>query len=180
MQRGLEGRRIALLGDDPKSTVAGALERAGATAARLDDATPEDQWHSGLYAALVLLGSGERASERGKQLVREFLVADKPVGALGEGLQLLRESGALEGRNVAASGSDPVQDENLLTASAMSASDFAPVLVRTLSQRLEERDLDEMSEASFPASDPPAVTPSSVGAHGASGRADQGGEPRAR
>jgi putative intracellular protease/amidase len=153
MQRGLDGRRIALLAapdaDEAElSSVITALEGAGAHVHHVSDADTEEQWHSGMYAALVLLGE-PAAAARGRQLVREFLVVDKPVAAYADGAQLLRESGG---------------DLGALTAGAdVPVSAFADRLAQQLMRVLEEHQVDEMSEMSFPASDPPSVSPSSVG-----------------
>lgn len=153
MQRGLDGRRIALLAapdadEAGLSSVITALEGAGAHVHRVREADTEKQWHSGMYAALVLLGD-PAAAERARQLVREFLVVDKPVAAYGDGAHLLLESGGELGE---------------LTAGAdVPVSAFADRLAQQLTRVLEEHEVDEMSEMSFPASDPPSVSPSSLG-----------------
>jgi len=153
MQRGLDGRRIALLAapdadEAEMSSVITALEGAGAHVHRVRDADMEERWHSGMYAALVLLGE-PAAGARARQLAREFLVVDKPVAAYGDGAQLLLESGGELG---------------VLTAGAdVPVSAFADRLAQQLMRVLEEHQVDEMSEMSFPASDPPSVSPSSLG-----------------
>ena len=173
MQRGLVGRRIALLGADggAGAPVREALEAAGATVDALGPASGSgEHWHGGRYAALVVLGCEPPIAERAAQLIREFLVVEKPVAAHGDGIRVLRDSGALESRRVAGpsgagEGAGLVTDENLTTATGgMSGEDFASALVRSFGQRLEEHALDEMSDQSFPASDPPSVTPSALGA----------------
>lgn len=184
MGRGLEGRRIALqAGDRPDadetSIVTTALEGAGATVQRLRDVRSDDEWHSGRYAALVALGELPGAADRVEQLAREFLVAGKPIAAHGHGLSVLLKAGGLAGRRVsvgqefeelaAAAGADCVDesmtvDENLLTAGRESPiTEFAERVTREFSRLLEESEVDEMSELSFPASDPPAVSPSTLG-----------------
>lgn len=151
MQRGMEGRRIALFDASGVRSrdVAPALERAGAQVHVLKDGDPDEQWHGGMYAALVVLGEAgpEFSGEpRLVQLVREFLVSDKPVAVLDVPPEAIQAEETL----LAVRGSgDP--------------RGFADQVVREFSNRLEEHDVDEMSELSFPASDPPAVNPGSVG-----------------
>jgi putative intracellular protease/amidase len=113
------------------------------------------------------------------QLAREFLVSDKPIAALGGGLWAILKAGGAAGRLVAAHGllkialegagarsvEEPIYvDEALITARAdADVNEFAKRVVGEFSNRLEERELDEMSELSFPASDPPAITPATIG-----------------
>lgn len=154
MQRGLNGRRIAVF-DASKSRardVVPALEGAGALVHQLQQGDPDEHWHGGRYAALIVIGAaGARgrdfqAEPRLVQLVREFLVSDKPVAALDVPLESIQA------------------DETLLAVRGSGdASAFAGQVVREFSTRLEEHDLDEMSEMSFPASDPPALNPGTAG-----------------
>jgi protease I len=189
MQRGLEGRRIAVIveaGDDAAerraATVIRALEGAGAKLESLRDAGKPEQWHAGAYAGLVLVG-GTRTAHKGApeivQMVREFLVSDKPVAAFGGALTGVFEAGGVAGRTVAAGDElkaelekagavcvdEPIHvDGNLITAQASADADsFAARVVQELSDLLEEHELDEMSDMSFPASDPPATSPASIG-----------------
>lgn len=199
MLRGLDGRRIALFASTDGASrpradmVVRALETAGALVQRLALSDSEDDWHGAKYAGLVLIDD-ETPSLDGNprliQLVREFLVSDKPLAAFGGAVSVVFEAGGVEGRTVAARGAlkmameragatcvdAPIHvDEALITArEGADIQSFAARLVRELSSRLEERAVDEMSELSFPASDPPAVSPSSVG-HGAP---DRKPEPR--
>lgn len=151
MQAGLEGRRIALY-SGPKAegvrAVVAALEQAGARVHRLSREDPDEAWHGGMYAALVLLGGNESigSNPRLVQLVREFLVSDKPVASMSIPLEAIQV------------------EESLLTVSGTGDPDaFGKQIVKTFSARLEEHDVDQMSEMSFPASDPPASTPTSTG-----------------
>jgi hypothetical protein len=92
---------------------------------------------------------GEGAGEpRLTQLVREFLLSEKPIAAAGSGRDLVREAGG---------------EPRVAASDDMESSDFADRVVTELSQCLEDHDVDEMSEESFPASDPPAVSPSAIG-----------------
>lgn len=200
MQRGLEGRRVAVFAasrddtaDRRAAKVVNALEQAGARVHMLRTADEQDQWHGAMYAALVLVGDGPAPFEgqpRLVQLVREFFVSDKPVAAFGGALGAVLEAGGVAGRTVAAQGAlksasekagatsvdEPIHaDEALITATGEADADaFAERVVRELAVRLEERDVDEMSELSFPASDPPAVSPSSIG----SAASDRKGDAR--
>jgi putative intracellular protease/amidase len=186
MQRGLEGRRIALFaaGDDDRvAVVTRALEGAGAPIHVLKPGEGEDEdWHGARYAALVIIGDS-KATFTGEpqlvQLAREFLVSDKPLAVFGSAVMVLLESGGAAGRSMAADGDlksaleeaggtcvdEPIhEDESLITAAASAnIEEFAKRVVSNFSERLEERATDEMSELSFPASDPPAVAPSTVG-----------------
>ena len=152
MQRGLEGRRIALYcgeGAEGVNHIAAALEQAGAQVHRLSREDREEAWHGGMYAALVLVGGSTEsvgANPRLVQLVREFMVSDKPVAALGVPLEAVQVDASL-----------------LAVHGDRDPDSFARQLVQELSTKLEEHALDEMSDQSFPASDPPATTPSTTG-----------------
>ena len=189
MQRGLEGRRIAVVvpsAAQAQGTAAiKALEGAGAQLHVLKPGEgSEEDWHGSRYAALVLVGDGDAALNAEPslvQLAREFLVSEKPVAAFGAAVGVLLESGGAAGRTVAAPGDgslkealetsgascvdEPIHaDEGLVTASkSANIDEFAARVVREFATRLEEREVDEMSDMSFPASDPPAVTPTSIG-----------------
>ena len=190
MLRGLQGHSIAMLGDESDqksgaSIVLRTLEQAGATIHRLQCPAEQDL-HGGRYAALVLTGGADgsecaASDERLVQLVREFLATDKPVAVLGDAIRVLERAGGVAGRTLSAPsnstlkesleragatlGGEPVHvDDALVTAGdSARAQDFAERVVREFTDRLEERQLDEMSDLSFPASDPPASTPSTIG-----------------
>ncbi|MEX2179401.1 MAG: DJ-1/PfpI family protein [Gemmatimonadaceae bacterium] len=180
MRRPLEGRRIAVFGPESEErTVAATLERAGAIVQPLRSADAGERWHGGMYAALVVVGDGGGGDPRLRQLVREFLVVDKPIAVHGNAVSVLLQAGGLAGRKIAAQGefrgvveaagatcvSDPIHvDDALITASAGSAvGTFAERVVEAFGRRMEEHDVDEMSDMSFPASDPPSVSPSTAG-----------------
>ena len=150
MRRGLEGRRIALAAGEgaDAAVIRRELIAAGAEISELADSTPDEEWHGGRYAGLVLAGrSGAGTRDRLAQLVREFLVSEKPVAAMGADLAALQ------------------LDESLLALGDRGddAQAFARRVATTFAERLEEHDVDEMSELSFPASDPPAMNPGTAG-----------------
>lgn len=155
MQRGLEDRRIALFAAGDGGRVARALEQQGARVAALNGgiATRDEDWHGARYAALVIVDAGQNASAREPRLVqltREFLLSDKPIAVYGGGIQVLHEAGDVEA--------------DVLLAQADGDLDaFTERLVAKLVSGLEEAHLDDMSDQSFPASDPPATTPASIG-----------------
>lgn len=190
MQRGLGGRRVALfIGPDDgsaephSSPVIRALEEAGARIHVLKlGKGHDDDWHGARYAALVIVDDGSGAfsgDTRLVQLAREFLVSDKPLAAFGAGLWALLKAGGAAGRSMAAHGllrvaldgagatcvDGPIHvDEALITARIdADADEFAKRVAREFSKQLEEREVDAMSELTFPASDPPAVTPVTSG-----------------
>jgi hypothetical protein len=152
MLRGLQGRRIALFARGDDGELRRTLEGAGADVHDLALAdVAEEDWHSGKYAALVI-GTCEDAGivhPKALQLLKEFLVADKPVAVFGQGLRALDQAGAVR--------------SDAILAEPRGGPEFAQRLVRTFADRLDEAQVDEMSDESFPASDPPAVSPSSAG-----------------
>jgi putative intracellular protease/amidase len=190
MQRGLEGRRVALyvgaLDNASGVAVQQALEGAGARVHILSDETAAEDFHGGVYAALVAVANARDTGAPVLQLVREFMASDKPVAALGDAVRLVVEAGGAGGRRMAAA-SDAAElegagattssraievDDALITATAAVApGDFATAVVRAFSERLDDQAVDEMSDLSFPASDPPAVTPTTLGR-------ESGGEAR--
>lgn len=186
MQRGLDGRALALYGasGDAGAVIRKELERAGALIHALGRDAGPDEFRGGLYAALVLAGNGnpERPDPRVVQLVREFMASDKPVAAYGAAVETIVEAGGATGRTLAidparkavvegagaTAASGPVHvDDGLVTAQeSADPAQFARTVVVVFSDRLDERALDEMSEMSFPASDPPALSPVSLGPKG--------------
>jgi hypothetical protein len=151
MQHGLEGRRIALFAEPGSDTaeIRKELIAAGAEINDLPGGGSEDRWHSGMYAGLVVVGDAEEKTELHPelaQMIREFLVSEKPVATFhtnAEALQL---------------------DESLLAVKgADDARGFAREVASVFANRLDERAVDEMSDLSFPASDPPSVSPGTAG-----------------
>jgi hypothetical protein len=178
--QGLQGKRIALLGDRDRQ-VAQGLQGAGATVESLDDVVGDDpRWHSATHAALVVMaGLPDARADRAVQLIRECLLADKPVAAYGSAVALLLTSGGVAGRTIAA---DPSMDHMLSAAGATPAreplhddagiitargsvaiAEFVRQVASRVGERFLERRVDEMSDMSFPASDPPATTPATAG-----------------
>jgi putative intracellular protease/amidase len=155
MQRGLEGRRIAVFAHEEGDAIRAALEAAGADV-QLLSATPtlrDEDWHSARYAALVV-GSCEvdgRVEPKLLQLLREFLVSDKPVAIVGGGRAALEQAGATP------------EDAIIETDPTADVAAFSRQLAARLGGLLDERQVDDMSDQSFPASDPPGTTPASIG-----------------
>lgn len=152
MASGLADRRIALYcgeGSEGINAVQRALEAAGARVHRLNREDPDEAWHGAIYAGLVIVGGVKESAgaiPRLVQLVREFMVSDKPVAAMAVSLDAIQA------------------DETLLAVLGNDDPDaFAKKVVKEFSERLEQRAVDEMSDLSFPASDPPATTPLSAG-----------------
>jgi protease I len=208
MEFGLKGRHVAILGADgvdavqlesPRKALTNAGVVADVVAARggqirtsSGEPVPVDRTfdvcHAADYDALVIPGGAEsaealRGQQTALQFVREFMVADKPVAAIAEGVRLLVAADAVAGRAVAGEGSlaDDVAraggelvdaplhvDEKLITSrrggdlNVLNAS-----ILREFANRVDEARVDQLSEQSFPASDPPPG-PVAVGGEGAS------------
>ena len=152
MARGLEGKRIALFAGAEADALRTALQKAGGLVEDLLDgrSRTEAAWHAARYAAIVV-GSGSDGDLRGRvvQLLRESLLSAKPIVVIGNGLPVLEEAGGSE------------QDALIVRSGPGEDPGDA---VRLLADRLAEREVDETSDLSFPASDPPAITPASIGA----------------
>jgi protease I len=126
MEFGLKGRHVALLAADGTDVVqvnglrdalreAGAVaDVVGARAGRVQGPTDSslsiertfDACHAADYEALVIAGGGSgaqslRADSRALQFVKEFMAADKPVAAVGDGIELLVAADAVAGRTIA-------------------------------------------------------------------------------
>jgi protease I len=143
--------------------------------------------HASEYDALLLPGGVSnpdslRMEEAAVQFVREFMLADKPVAAICHGAWLLVEAGAVAGRRLTSwpslktdirnAGGEWVDDavvidDRLITSrKPADIPAFNAALLREFGSRMDDRQVDELSEQSFPASDPPP-TPTAIGGEGA-------------
>jgi hypothetical protein len=194
----LRSAKVALLsGDDAHADaideVRARLESAGGTIVRIPEEMPYELAHPSGFGGLILLdafGADVKPAANAVQMTREFMVADKPVAAIGSGVRLLAEADALTGRTVAAPDdlADEVRDiggeladtsihadERLVSArSGRDLTLFLEKVVRTFAAQVEERQLDQVSEQSFPASDPPPG-PGAIGASGVVDRERESG-----
>jgi protease I len=157
--------------------VGGGDGTSGSTrAVSLDDAGPEG------YAALVLAG-GDSSSltrdDKARAFVRAMMEADKPVAVLGRGAELLVAADAVRGRTLAADKSlraaiekaggswtdkSMQVDQKLVSGAGGDAvAAFSRKLTTELSNKLDSAKVDQLSQQSFPASDPPPG-PASIGA----------------
>ena len=158
----------------------------------LADVRPSD------YDALLLPGGVAnpdrlRTDEKAVQFVREFMLADKSVAAICHGAWMLVEAGAVAGRTLTSwpslktdirnAGGEWVDevvrvDDRLITSrKPEDLPAFCAKIVAGFGSVIDDARTDQMSEMSFPASDPPPG-PSAIGkARG--GRGSQEPEIRA-
>ena len=139
------------------------------------------------YDALLLPGGVKnpdtlRTIPAAVQFVREFMLSEKPVAAICHGPWMLVEADAVSGRTLTSWPSlktdignaggrwvdqAVVVDEQLVTSRKPDdIPAFSATIVREFGNRLYQASVDEVSEQSFPASDPPS-SPSSIGGTGA-------------
>lgn len=207
MEFGLKGRHVAILAadgvdgaqlDGPRKALADAGAIADVLAARdgevrgaAGESVTVDRTfevcRAADYDALVIPGGRHAMDALGReqraiQLVKEFMAADKPVAAIGDGVRLLVVADTVAGRTIAATpavadevrqgGGELVDvavhiDEKLITSRGGDLTDLNAAIVREFTNRVDEARVDQLSEQSFPASDPPPG-PSAVGGEGAS------------
>ena len=150
------------------------------------------------YAALVIPGGVAnpdrlRTDESAVKFVREFFEADKPVAAICHGPWLLIEADAVRGRTLTSwpslrtdirnAGGEWVDkpvctDQKLITSrKPADLPAFCAKIVASFGSVIDDARTDQMSEMSFPASDPPPG-PSAIG-KSRGGRGTQAPEIRA-
>jgi protease I len=143
---------------------------------------------TGDFSALYLPGGvanpdALRMDQGAVQFVREFMAADKPVAAICHGPWLLVEADAVAGRKLTSwpslktdirnAGGEWVDtpvcvDGDLITSrKPEDIPAFNQRILAEFSAQIGEREVDRMSEQSFPASDPPPG-PAAIGGAGAS------------
>ena len=163
----------ATVHDDPGKTIRPDLT--------VDEARAED------FDALILPGGVRnpdhlRTNVKVIQLIKDFDAQRKPVAAICHGPWLLVEAGAVSGRTLTSWPSlktdirnaggqwvdQPVSIDDRLITSRKPADipAFSAAIVKQFANRMDEARVDELSEQSFPASDPPPG-PSSIGGEGA-------------
>jgi protease I len=147
-----------------------------------------DSCHAADFDALIIPGGKAtidalRAEPKAVHFVREFMAADKPVAAIADGAAMLAAADAAAGRMVAAgdqaaidlrgAGAEVVDaavhvDGKLITArDGRDLGRLTEAILREFADRVDEARVDQLSEQSFPASDPPPG-PVAVGGEGAS------------
>ena len=143
--------------------------------------------HASEYDALLIPGGVAnpdtlRMDRAAVQFVREFMLAEKPVAAICHGPWLLVEADAVSGRTLTSWPSlrtdisnaggrwvdQPVAvDERLITSRKPDdIPAFNAAIMKEFANRLDDARVDETSDQSFPASDPPPG-PSAIGGEGA-------------
>ena len=135
-----------------------------------------DEAQASQFDALLIPGGvvnpdAMRTDPRAVEFVREFMVSDKPVAAICHAPWMLVEADAVAGRTLTSWPSlrtdirnargdwvdrEVVVDDKLVTSrKPEDIPAFNAELLRVFGERVDEAKVDELSEQSFPASDPP-------------------------
>lgn len=157
-----------------------------------------EQAHARDFDALLLPGGVAnpdrlRTNPKAVQFVREFMLGDKPVAAICHGPWMLVEADAVAGRKLTSWPSlqtdvrnaggewvdSPVQVDGRLVTSRKPADipAFNDRMLHAFANSARESTVDQLSEQSFPASDPPPG-PSTIGGTGHVKPRDRGGDAR--
>ena len=103
------GARIAVLegGDQAQlNEIRSRLTSAGASVAGVPQEVPFDRAHPSGFAGLIVADAAG-ADSGAARVVREFMLADKPVAAIGNGVRTLVAADAVAGRYIA--GADDIR-----------------------------------------------------------------------
>ena len=196
MEFGLRGRKIAVISGSgldrgELDQIVSGLAAAGAELDMLGGDREIGDANPGGYAALVLAGgdsSAMAADSRASSFVRAMMEADKPVAVIGRGAEMLIAADAVRGRTLAADKSlrgaiekaggswvDKIMqvDQKLVSGAGGDAiAAFSKRLTTELANKLDSAKVDQLSQQSFPASDPPPG-PASIGAAARFGDGDE-------
>lgn len=188
MEFGLRGRKIAVLtgcdlAQGELKQILSGVQGAGAELHILSagDKSIESASSQNFDALILAGGDCSELAENAKAtaFVRAVMEADKPVAVIGRGAELLVAADAVRGRTLAADASlrgaiekaggswtdkSMQVDQKLVSGAGGDAVEaFGKKLSVHLANKLDSTKVDQLSQQSFPASDPPPG-PASIGA----------------